>query len=119
MVFQHASPGPATHQYSPGLLRLPAGPVHAARVGDGAVGLGEGLEQAEHRVRHHEEQRHQPGGGDDAVGVGPSLPRARLQRITDGAVPLDGDRHEAEGGDADGDPCRREYDFFKRTTRKL
>lgn len=72
---------------------------------DGAVGLGEGPDVAEHRVRHHDEQRHHPRGGDDAVGVGASLPRPRLQRVADGAVPLDGDGYEAEGGDADGDAC--------------
>lgn len=70
------------------------------------VRLGEGSEDAEHRVGHHDQQRQHPGGRDDAVGVGPGLPRAGLQRVADGAVPFDGDGHEAEGGDADGDPWK-------------
>lgn len=71
---------------------------------DRLVGLGEGQEDAEHRVGHHDEQGQHPGGGDDAVGMGSGLPRAGLERVADGAVPFDGDGHEAEGGDADGDP---------------
>lgn len=82
------------------------GPVQAAHVPHRPVALGEGLEDAEDGVGHHDEQRHHPGGGDDAVGVGAGLPGAGLERVTDGAVPLDGDGHQAEGGDADRDACR-------------
>lgn len=70
------------------------------------VRLGEGSEDAEHRVGHHDQQRQHPGGRDDAVGVGSGLPRAGLQRVADGAVSFNGDGHEAEGGDADGDPWK-------------
>lgn len=40
--------------------------------------------------------------------MGSGLPRAGFQRVTDGAVSLDGDGYKAEGGDADRDPCRKE-----------
>lgn len=40
----------------------------------GAIVLGETLEHAEDRVRDHDEQRQDPGGCDDPVGVGPRLP---------------------------------------------
>ena len=43
--------------------------------------------------------------------MGPGLPRAGLQRVADGAVSLDGDGHEAEGGDADRDPCGTEQKY--------
>ena len=95
-------------QNLPGLLGWRAGPVQATHVTDSDVVLGERPEDTEHRVGHHDEQRNHPGGGDDTVGVGSGLPRAGLQRVADGAVSLDGDGHEAEGGDADRDPCRRE-----------
>lgn len=88
---------------------------------NGAVGLGVRPDEAEHRVGHHEQQRHHPGGGDDAVGVGPGLPGAGLQRVADGAVPLEGDGHQAEGGDADGDPCgraKRPRENFERAGRR-
>ena len=97
-------------QNLPGLLGWRAGPVQATHVTDSRVVLGERPEDAEHRVGHHDEQRHYPGGGDDTVGVGSGLPRAGLQRVADGAVSLDGDGHKAEGGDADRDPCRGEKD---------
>lgn len=75
---------------------------------DCAVGLGERPEDAEDRVGHHDQQRHHPGESDDAVGVGTGLPSPGLQRVTDGAVSLNGDGHEAEGGDADRDPYRKD-----------
>lgn len=78
---------------------------------DRAVGLGERPEVTEHRVGYHDEQRQHPGGGDDAVGVRPGLPRAGFQRVADGAVPLYGNGHKAEGGNADRDPCRKEKDI--------
>lgn len=77
------------------------GPVQATHVADRLLGLGEGQQDTEHRVGHHDEQRQHPGGSDDAVGMGPGLPRARLERVADGAIALDGDGHQAEGGDAD------------------
>lgn len=70
----------------------------------GIVGLGEGPEDAEDRVGHHDEQGQHPGGGDDAVSVRARLPRPGFQRVADGAVPLDGNGHQTEGGDADGNP---------------
>lgn len=82
------------------------GPVQTAHVPHSSVDLREGLEGAADRIGHHDEQRQHPGGGDDAVGVGAGLPGAGLQRVTDGAVSLDGNGHKAEGGDADGDACR-------------
>lgn len=51
--------------------------------------------------------------------MGSGLPRAGLQRVTDGAVSLDGNGHEAEGGDADGDPCRKEKTSNEETFREL
>lgn len=40
--------------HSPSLLSLWAGPVQAAHVTDGVVGLGERPEDAEDRVGHHD-----------------------------------------------------------------
>lgn len=89
------------HLCLPALLSLRTGPLQATHVADRLLGLREGLQDTEHRVGHHDEQRQHPGGGDDAIGMGPGLPRARLEWVADGAVTLDGDGHQAEGGDAD------------------
>lgn len=91
----------AVHLCLPGLLSLRTGPLQATHVADRILGLRKGLQDTEHGVGHHDEQRQHPGGGDDAVGVGPGLPRARLEGVADGAVTLNGDGHQAEGGDAD------------------
>lgn len=58
----------------PGLLSLWTGPLQATHVADCVLGLREGLQDTEHRVGHHDEQRQHPGGGNDAVGMGPGLP---------------------------------------------
>lgn len=102
-------PVPASTQtvvHLPGLLHLLTGPVQTTLVAFGTIDLWERLEDAEDRIGHHDEQRHHPGGSDDTVGVGAGLPRTRFQGVTDGAVPLDGDGHQAECGDADRDPWR-------------
>lgn len=109
----------SSKKYSPGLLSLRTGPVHATHVTDSIVGLGERPEDTEHRVGHHDKQRQHPSGGDDAVGVGSGLPRAGLQRVTDGAVSFDGNGHKAEGGDADRDPCRKEKTGDEKTFKEL
>lgn len=85
----------------PGLLSLRTWPLQATHVADRLLRLREGLQDTEDRVGHHDEQRQHPGGGDDAVRMGPGLPRARLKRVADGAVTLNGDGNQAEGGDAD------------------
>lgn len=72
------------------------------------VALRESPEGAEHRVWHHDEQRHHPRGGNDAISVRSSLPCTRLERVADGTVSLYGNGHKAEGGDADRDACRKE-----------
>lgn len=40
--------------------------------------------------------------------MGSGLPCAGLQRVTDGAVSLDGNSHKAKGGDTDRDSYREE-----------
>ena len=92
---------------SPCLLHLFTGPGQTAHVAHGPVRLGERPEDAEHRIGHHDDQRQGPGGGDDPVGVGTGLPGAGLEGVADGAVALDSDGHQAEGGDTDGYPCGR------------
>lgn len=94
-------------KYSPALLSLWTGPVQATHVTNNIVWLEEGPEDTEHWVGHHDQQWQHPGGSDDTIGVGPGLPWAGLQRVTDGAVSFDGNGHKAEGGDADRDPCRK------------
>ena len=86
---------------SPCLLHLSTGPGQTAHVAHGPVRLGERPEDAEHWIGHHDDQRQGPCGGDDPVGVGTGLPGAGLEGIADGAVALDSDGHQAEGGDTD------------------
>ena len=92
----------------PGLLGLPAGPVQSTHVSYRAVRLGESAQPAEHRVWQHDGQRQYPGGRDDPVGVRARLPRPRLEGVTDSAVALDGNGHQAEGGDGDRDTWKVE-----------
>lgn len=100
-ILQPALSKPVRSLYLPGLLSCRTWPLQATHVANRVVGLGEGLQDTEHGVGHHDEQRQHPGGGDDTVRMRPSLPRAGLERIADGAVTLIGDGHQAEGGDAD------------------
>lgn len=65
-----------------------------------AILLFEGNQGAKHGIGNHEEDGKEPSGGDHTAGVGTRLPHAGLQRVTDGAVPLDGYRDQAECGDA-------------------
>lgn len=70
------------------------------------VAAGEGLEGAGDGVGKHQDEGHHPGGGDDLGGVGFRLPRPGGERVANGAVALQGDGHQVEGGDTDGDTCQ-------------
>lgn len=84
----------------PGLLDDVVGPHQAAHVPGAVVPAGEGLEGAGDGVGQHEDGGRHPGGRDDLGGVGLGLPRAGRERVADGAVALQGDGHQVEGGDA-------------------
>ena len=90
---------------SPGLLPPALGPLVAAHAHGAVVRLGDLQQGGEDRVRGHDDEGHDPGGGDHLVGVQARLPCPRLERVADGVVPLDRYGDQAEGGDADGDAC--------------
>ena len=62
------------------------------------VGAGKRLEGARNGVGQHQDEGGHPGGRDDLGGVGFGLPRSGGQRVADGAVALQGDGHQVEGG---------------------
>lgn len=72
------------------------------------VAAGERLERAGDGVGQHQDGGRHPGGRDDLGGVGFGLPRSGGQRVADGAVALQGDGHQVEGGDAHRDPCKHQ-----------
>ena len=69
------------------------------------VTAGERPENAEDGVGQHQHGGGHPGGRDDLSGVGLGLPHSGRQRVADGAVALQGDGHQVEGGDAHRDAC--------------
>lgn len=73
----------------------------AAHVARTVVGAAVWHERAGDRVRHHEQEGDQPCGADHLGSMGFGLPCARCQWIADGAVALQRDGHEVEGGHAD------------------
>lgn len=89
----------------PGLLDGVVGPHQAAHVAGGVVPAGEGLEGAGDGVGQHQDGGGHPGGRDDLGGVGLGLPHPGCERVADGAVALQGDGHQVEGGDADRHAC--------------
>lgn len=72
----------------------------ATAVPGGVVRALERVQVAYDWVRDHDEEGQHPRGRNHPVGVRAGLPHPRLERVTDGAVALDGDGHQAEGGDA-------------------
>lgn len=76
---------------SPGLANPCTGPAMHALQRPGPHGLHNGV----HRVGHHEQSRQHPCGYDHTSSVGARLPHARLQWSADGAVPFQGDGHQA------------------------
>lgn len=72
----------------------------ATAVPGGVVRALERVQVADDWVRDHDEEGQRPRGRDHPVGVRAGLPHPRLERVADGAVALDGDGHQAEGGDA-------------------
>lgn len=66
----------------------------------GLIWLGKSDQDAEDRVRGHDDEGEDPRGRDDPVGMGAGLPGPGLEWVTDGAVPLDRYGNQAEGGDA-------------------
>lgn len=109
--------GPTTRPLmrSPGLLDDVVGPHQAAHVPGAVVTASEGLESAGDGVGQHEDGGRHPGGRDDLGGVGLGLPRSGRQRVADGAVALQGDGHQVEGGDAHRDACAHQS---KRSQRR-
>lgn len=89
----------------PGLLDDVIGPHQAAHVSGAVVTAGERLESAGDGVGQHQDGGRHPGGRDDFSGVGLGLPHSGCQWVADGAVALQGDRHQVEGGDAHRDAC--------------
>lgn len=89
----------------PGLLDDVVGPHQAAHVPGAVVTAGERLESARDGVGQHQDGGHHPGGRDDLGSVGLGLPHSGGQRVADGAVALQGDGDQVEGGDADGYAC--------------
>lgn len=89
----------------PGLLDDVVGPHQAAHVPGAVVAARERLESAGDGVGQHEDGGHHPGGRDDLGGVGLGLPHSGGQRVADGAVALQGDGDQVEGGDADRHAC--------------
>lgn len=89
----------------PGLLDDVIGPHQAAHVSGAVVKAGERLERAGDGVGQHEDGGGHPGGRNDLGGVGLGLPHSGCQRVADGAVALQGDGHQVEGGDAHRDAC--------------
>ena len=83
---------------SPGLLDDVIGPHQAAHVPGAVVAASEGLEGARNGVGQHQDEGRHPGGSDDLGGVRFSLPRPGGQRVANGAVALQGDGHQVEGG---------------------
>lgn len=83
----------------PGLLDDVVGPHQATHVPRAVVTAGERLESAGDGVGQHEDGRRHPGGCDDLGGVGLGLPHSGRQRVADGAVALQGDGDQVEGGD--------------------
>lgn len=71
----------------------------------GVVTAGERLESAGDGVGQHQDGGRHPGGRDDLGGVGLGLPHSGCQRVADGAVAFQGDRHQVKGGDAHRDAC--------------
>lgn len=70
------------------------------------VSAGEGFERAGDGVGQHEDEGGHPGGGDDLGGVGLGLPHPGFQRVANGAVALQGDGHQVEGGNTHRDAWR-------------
>lgn len=85
----------------PGLLDDVVGPHQAAHMPRAVVAAGERLESAGDGVGQHQNGGHHPGGRDNLGGVGLGLPHSGRQRVADGAVALQGDGDQVEGGDAD------------------
>lgn len=96
---------------SPGLLDDVVGPHQAAHVPGAVVAARERLESARYGVGQHEEGGHHPGSRDDLGGVGLGLPHSGGQRVADGAVALQGDGNQVEGGDADRYACVDHREF--------
>lgn len=116
--------GTAAEQQTP-LMRLPGllddviGPHQAAHVPGAVVTAGERLESAGDGVGQHQDGGRHPGGRNDLGGVGLGLPHSGRQRVADGAVALQGDRHQVEGGDAHRDACIHQSRGHREVVRLL
>lgn len=83
---------------SPGLLDDVIWPQQTAHVPGAVVEAKKRLEGARNGVGQHQDERSHPGGSDDLGGVRFRLPRPGGQWIANGAVALQGDGHQVEGG---------------------
>lgn len=72
------------------------GPHQSTHVAGAVVDAGEGHQLAGDGIGQHQHEGHHPGGRDDLGGVGLGLPGAGGQRVTDGAVALQGDGHQVK-----------------------
>lgn len=91
---------------SPGLEADVVGHLQAAHVPT-VVLVAEGFQGAENGVGKHQDEGNHPGDGDDFGGVGFGLPHPGRQGVADGAVALQRDGHQVEGGNAHSYTCRK------------